>query len=302
MERELGNVRGIAISLFSLALTLFVSQGDPATVHSLLEESLVLSKELGDKANIAQCLSHSGLVTLHEGDTATARQLSLESLALHRETGNRWGISWVLSIFARVEACQGDHTAALALYQESLSIARKIGSKLNIAVCLEGIASILATQREPMRAARLLGAAEALRESIGAPIWPVERASYELSVAATRVLLGERAFVTAWAEGRKMPLEQTLAEQGPATMPMLIPTRQPLTSQAKSQAASPARLTRREIEVLRLLTMGLTSAQIAGQLVISLATVNTHVGSIYTKLGVTSRSAATRYAVEHRLV
>ena len=85
-------------------------------------------------------------------------------------------------------------------------------------------------------------------------------------------------------------------------MPMLIPTGQPSTSQAKSRAASPARLTRREIEVLRLLTMGLTSAQIARQLVISLATVNTHVGSIYTKLGVTSRSAATRYAVEHRLV
>ncbi len=153
-----------------------------------------------------------------------------------------------------------------------------------------------------MRTAWLWGAAEALRESIGAPIWPVERASYELSVAATRALLGERVFVTAWAEGRKMPLEQTLAEQGQATMPMLIPTGQPSTSQAKSRAASPAGLTRREIEVLRLLTMGLTSAQIAGQLVISLATVNTHVGSIYTKLGVTSRSAATRYAVEHRLV
>ena len=99
-----------------------------------------------------------------------------------------------------------------------------------------------------------------------------------------------------------MPLEQTLAEQGAATLPLLIPTRQLSTSQARSRAASPARLTRREIEVLRLLTIGLTSAQIAGQLLISLATVNTHVASIYTKLGVTSRSAATRYAVEHRLV
>ena len=65
---------------------------------------------------------------------------------------------------------------------------------------------------------------------------------------------------------------------------------------------SPAELTRREMEVLRLLTMGLTNIQIAEQLVISLATVNTHVGSIYTKLGVNSRSAATRYAVEHHLV
>jgi predicted ATPase/DNA-binding CsgD family transcriptional regulator len=290
MERELGDARGIAISLFSLALTLFVSRGDPATVHSMLEESLALSNELGDKASIAHCLSHLGLVTLQQGDVAIARKVSSESLVLHREMGNRWGISWVLSISARIEALKGDHTTALALYEESLEIARKIGSKLNIAMCLEGMANVLAVGRYPVRAVQLWGAAEALRESIGAPIWPIERASYEISVTATRTLLGERAFLTAWAKGRTTSLEQTLDVQGPAKMSMLLPTGQP------------ARLTRREIEVLGLLTMGLTSVQIAGQLRISLATVNTHIGSIYTKLGVTSRSAATRYAVEHRLV
>jgi DNA-binding NarL/FixJ family response regulator len=61
-------------------------------------------------------------------------------------------------------------------------------------------------------------------------------------------------------------------------------------------------LTRREQEVLSLLTMGLTNAQIAERLVVSLSTVNTHVRSIYIKLEVTSRSAATRYAIEHHLV
>lgn len=302
ISRELGDAISIARSLPALALMLFVSQGDPATVRSLLEESLAISRELDFKGIIARCLSHLGLVTLQQGDIATTRLLLEESLTLHKETGDQWGIAWVLSILARVEACNGDCAGALALYEESLEIARKIGSKLNIARCLEGMASVLAIGRDPMRAARYWGAAGALRESIGAPIWPVERASYEISVAATRTLMGERAFVIAWAEGQTMPLKQTFAEQGPATMPMLIPTEQPLTSQAKSRAASPAGLTRREIEVLRLLTMGLTSAQIARQLVISLATVNTHVGSIYTKLGVTSRSAATRYAVEHYLV
>jgi DNA-binding NarL/FixJ family response regulator len=55
------------------------------------------------------------------------------------------------------------------------------------------------------------------------------------------------------------------------------------------------------VEVLRLLAQGLTSAQIAEQLILSLLTVNTHVRSIYSKLGVTSRSAATRWAIEHQL-
>ena len=58
----------------------------------------------------------------------------------------------------------------------------------------------------------------------------------------------------------------------------------------------------RELDVLRLLAQGLTSAQIAEQLVIGLVTVNFHVRSIYSKLGVTSRAAATRYAIEHQLI
>jgi len=61
-------------------------------------------------------------------------------------------------------------------------------------------------------------------------------------------------------------------------------------------------LTAREVEVLRLLAQGLTSAQIAEQLVIGVVTVNFHVRSIYRKIGVSSRSGATRYAIEHKLV
>jgi len=61
-------------------------------------------------------------------------------------------------------------------------------------------------------------------------------------------------------------------------------------------------LTMREIEVLRLVAQGLTSAQIAEQLVLSPLTVNSHVRSIYNKLDITSRSSATRYAIEHKVI
>ena len=61
-------------------------------------------------------------------------------------------------------------------------------------------------------------------------------------------------------------------------------------------------LTRRELEVLRLLAEGLTNAQIAGRLVLSTVTVNAYLRTIYSKLGVSSRSAATRYALDHHLV
>jgi predicted ATPase/DNA-binding CsgD family transcriptional regulator len=64
----------------------------------------------------------------------------------------------------------------------------------------------------------------------------------------------------------------------------------------------PAGLSAREVEVLRLLARGLSDAEIAGHLVVSTRTVNTHLTSIYRKLQVTSRSAATRFAIEHLLV
>ena len=92
---------------------------------------------------------------------------------------------------------------------------------------------------------------------------------------------------------------QALAEREP------MPEPKPALTAPSSAAAAPpshAGLTAREMDVLRLLAQGLTSAQIAERLVIGLVTVNAHVRSIYSKLGVTSRAAATRYALEHHLL
>ena len=75
-----------------------------------------------------------------------------------------------------------------------------------------------------------------------------------------------------------------------------------LSSAVTALPGSPAGLTGREVEVLRLLAMGLTNAQISERLVISLLTVKAHVRSIYSKLDIASRSAATRYAIEHKIV
>jgi len=120
-------------------------------------------------------------------------------------------------------------------------------------------------------------------------------ADYERSVAAARAHLGEKPFAAAWAQGRTMTPEQALAAEG---QPLLSTP----TPSARPAATSPDGLTAREVEVLRLLAQGLTDAQMAEQLVLSLHTVHAHLRTIYSKLGVTSRSAATRYAFEHQLV
>ena len=93
-------------------------------------------------------------------------------------------------------------------------------------------------------------------------------------------------------------IEFALAAEAPAPS---LGEHSPVTS-PPTAATYPAGLTAREVEVLRLLAQGLTYAQIAEQLVISRRTVNGHVTSIYNKLGVASRAAATRYAIDHHLV
>jgi DNA-binding CsgD family transcriptional regulator len=169
---------------------------------------------------------------------------------------------------------------------------------VEIAPTLEGLAVVAAAQGETTWAVRLLAAAAALRDSLGAPLPPVYGADYECCVAAARAQLGEQAFLVAWAEGRGMTWEQALAARGPVT----IPPETPPTPPAKSAPTSPFGLTAREVEVLRLLAQGLTDAQIAAQLIISPRTVNTHLKAIYGKIQVSSRSAATRYALDQHLI
>jgi DNA-binding CsgD family transcriptional regulator len=85
-------------------------------------------------------------------------------------------------------------------------------------------------------------------------------------------------------------------------MPASILTEPSATSPVSKASTSPGGLTAREVEVLRLVAQGLTDTQVAEQLVISPHTVNAHLKAIYGKIGVSSRSAATRYAVEEHLM
>ena len=97
-------------------------------------------------------------------------------------------------------------------------------------------------------------------------------------------------------------LEQAMVGHGPESTAILSRTAPPSTPPAKTPAGYPAGLTVREVQVLCLVAQGLSDSQVAEQLVISPRTVNWHLTSIYSKLGVSSRSAATRYAIEHKLV
>ncbi len=175
---------------------------------------------------------------------------------------------------------------------------------------LEELAKVVAAQGEQEWAAQLFGAAEALRETMEAPLPPIERPDHEQRIEAVRAALGTDRFRAAWEQGCLMtPWDAFTArqEEGPGAVFPLQPdtgsSPSPLGIAGSMQPGSTAaRLTKRELDVLRLLVQGLTNAQIAEQLVISQLTVNAHARAIYRKLDVSSRMQAARYAQDHHLL
>ena len=224
---------------------------------------------------------------------------------LFRDLENRWSIARSLSHLGDVAALQQNWARARMLYEKSLAEAQEASDQIEIASCLEKVAGVVvageALLANVLWAAQLWGAAEALRETLGAPIPPVEHSTYEKRVVAASSSIGKRIFSAYWAQGRTMTPEQALAAQGNAATPSR-PFTEPESISFKSTAANPVGLTAREVEVLRWVARGLTDSQVAEQLVISPRTVTSHLSSIYNKLGVSSRSAATRFAVEHQLI
>jgi hypothetical protein len=77
-----------------------------------------------------------------------------------------------------------------------------------------GLAAVAVTRRQQPegaeRAARLLGAAAAQFEAMGAAMWPPDRLEHERTVAAVRSALSDEVVAAAWAEGQAMPLEQVI--------------------------------------------------------------------------------------------
>jgi predicted ATPase/DNA-binding CsgD family transcriptional regulator len=300
LSREHGRMGQNTETLKSL-VKVYLFQGDLAQAYALAEKCLGLCTEEARLVK-AETLSLLGRVVLQQGDAARARALAEESLALVREMNSKIDSCWSLALLGQVAAAQKDYAAARTHYEQSLQLALEGGFKWEIASGLEGLASVVAVQGEPAWAAQLWGVAQALRDALGAPMPPIERKNYEQALAAARAQLGEQAFAAAWAEGRTMTPEQAIAARGPVTPPQPLPTAPSSTPPAGPVTTYPDGLTAREVEVLRLVAKGLTNIQIAEKLIISPRTVSTHMSSIFRKLEVVSRSAATRFAMEHHLI
>jgi predicted ATPase/DNA-binding CsgD family transcriptional regulator len=288
--RDVGDKQGLAQALRFLSGS-FESQGDYAVARPMAEESVDLFREGEDEFGLGITLSRLGITALAQGDHVAAQAALEEGVAICREIEDDWALALALRNLGIGTFRQGDFEHAVARLRESLAVLRDTGNPLYMQN-LELLAAAVSMHGDHGWAARLFGAAEALREAVGAFVLPLYRAEYDRGVAAARTGLGEEAFEEAWAEGRAMTPEQAVE---------YVLSKEDLR-RSRSTTSYPAGLSAREAEVLKLVAKGLTNARIAQELFISPRTVDRHLNSIYRKVGISSRAAATRFAAEHNLL
>ncbi|MCG8349865.1 MAG: tetratricopeptide repeat protein [Chloroflexales bacterium] len=320
LQQELGNKFCIAATLQNLGVVA-IEQGDFANAAFMLKESFALNQAIEHREGMISCLANLGSLARLEGDYERANKLLEETRDRAYELGDKRNAADAIYELGMVALHQGNLAQAQQQLVKSLSIRQQTGDRREIIVSLEGLAQLAIAQKIWERAALLCGAAEALRAAIGAPLPPVEHQAYTQLLENLRVQIDAQTLTNTWTRGRNLPLEKIFAilqtqpsfEQNHSTpQPVIETTSKPPAimpypaslsgSSSPDGTAVPTGLTAREIEILRLVTKGLTNAQIANQLILSRLTVNAHLRSIYRKLDVSTRAAATRLALEQRLI
>lgn len=249
--REIGDRQGAGWALNNLG-QITQRVGDLPAARAFHEESLAIWEALDDRVGTEWSLMNLGHIARAEGDLDTASSLygqweriarkvvpwqvadpvafSQARLALdRRESGRaRLLLEQSLTSFRRMggqsmiahchlnlghtDRIEGKYGSARVQYATALGLFREMNDRWAMALSLEAFAGLAVAEHEPQRAARLLGAADGLREALGTPRPPIERVDYEQKVTALLAALGDGAFATAHAEGRALPLEQAVDE------------------------------------------------------------------------------------------
>jgi predicted ATPase/DNA-binding SARP family transcriptional activator len=209
--RGLRDVEGTAWSLISLGVVARC-RGDLDRASTLLTESLELSSAIGFREGVAWCEEQHGLVALARGDYAAAAARLRSSYATHRHLRDRWRMSSVLEDLAAVAVAARGHGG-----DDVGDDGADPGAEL---------------------AARLLGAAHAMRDAIGTALSPCERPQHDQTAGAARRSLGDTGYEAAWRAGAETPeLDEPPSEIRHTAAPAAPSTAAP---PAPSAAASPA--------------------------------------------------------------
>jgi DNA-binding SARP family transcriptional activator len=240
-----GDQRATASVHGSLAFVAWL-QGDFDQAVQAANRSLEISRTLGEVEGVVSALIHLGTVARYNNQTERAVALLSEARSLSDGIGFREGIAWTLEQLGLLAADRGD-AEAVTMLRRSLEMHSELRDRWRMSSLLEDLASVALAQDNAARAARLLGAAEAIRDAIGSVLPPAERPQHSSTVAGAEAALGAEAFHTARQQGIRATaadLRADLPRAGArvadtAALPVLAPPSAPTPS---IKATSPVTL------------------------------------------------------------
>ena len=286
VAHEYGSDRGYGLASYVDGLQ---SAGRMEEALALTEESVAAARSLGNPYWISYALWIAGLA-FSKADVRRAFAAWDEGVAFVREHRVQFFAGFLARDAARLHTSDGEPEAALVLFAEAIAAFHRAGNVPQLIITLASVPALFERLDRRAPAAMLLGALS--REASSFHHVPElgdlgDRVSRELGKARAAELMAGGAALGLGdaAVYASQQIEAALRDPGP-----------------RPRQTRPGGLSRREIEVLRLVAEGRTAGEIATQLFISSRTAEHHIQHIYTKLGVTSRAAATRWAVKHDVV
>ncbi|HET8679528.1 MAG TPA: tetratricopeptide repeat protein [bacterium] len=194
-----------------------LAKGDLEHAGAIFERSLGVQRTYGDAEDLASATAALGILARYQGDYVQARRLLDQSMNMLQQTGGPAGTTAPLEQLGLplhqpglLALAEGEPEHAATILREALIQQQKRGDAQGIAGSLEGLAGAMLALGMPEHAVCLFGAAEALREAIGAPQWPVDRLAYEQELARARATLGDDAFGAAWSSGRGVSVDEAV--------------------------------------------------------------------------------------------
>jgi predicted ATPase/class 3 adenylate cyclase len=194
-------------------------RGEYGRAEDLLDEGHRYLSQLG--SHVPGALPDTGFSLLILGNIALVRG-QFERAASHHEgalelfqlAGNDWGVGEAQAALGAGNYRTGAYAQAATRYAESLGRSRHLNRlfPLLVGTVLHGLAGIAAATGHPDKGARLLGAAEGIVSSVGAPVYPRDRPVHEQALAALTVTLGPEQLAAARKAGRALTIQDAIAE------------------------------------------------------------------------------------------